>query len=309
MSSGHRHDHSHSHSHVGDRAAVRSVGRLAVAFGLTLGFVAVEVVTAFVAGSLALLSDAGHMLTDAAALGLALGAIIVANRARSEGARTFGLFRLEILASLANALLLFAVSGYVLVEAVLRLVDGDSDVDAGPMLIVAVAGLAVNVVVFVMLREGARDSLAVKSASVEALADAAGSVGVIIAAIVVAASGWDAIDPIVAIAIALWILPRAWQLARSALRVLLQVAPAHVDLDAVRGDLGALPGVVDVHDLHVWTLTSEMDVASAHVMIEPGADAHAVLDQARTSLEGHGIVHATIQVEPDDHEGCAELSW
>jgi cobalt-zinc-cadmium efflux system protein len=177
------------------------------------------------------------------------------------------------------------------------------------MLVVAIAGLAVNVVVFVMLREGARDSLAVKSASVEALADAAGSVGVIIAAVVVAATGWDPIDPIVAIAIALWIVPRAWQLAGSALRVLLQVAPAHVDLDAVRGDLGALAGVVDVHDLHVWTLTSEMDVASAHVMIEPGADAHAVLDQARASLERHGIAHATIQVEPDDHEGCAELSW
>jgi cobalt-zinc-cadmium efflux system protein len=309
VSPGHRHDHSHSHAHVGERAAVRSVGRLAIAFGLTVAFVAVEVVTAFVAGSLALLSDAGHMLTDAAALGLALGAIVVANRASSEGARTFGLFRLEILASLANALLLFAVSGYVLVEAVLRLVDGDSDVEAGPMLIVAIAGLAVNVVVFVMLRAGARDSLAVKSASVEALADAAGSVGVIIAAVVVAATGWDPIDPIVAIAIALWIVPRAWQLAGSALRVLLQVAPAHVDLDALRGDLGALPGVVDVHDLHVWTLTSEMDVASAHVMIELGADAHAVLDQARASLERHGIAHATIQVEPDDHEGCAELSW
>lgn len=299
---------SHAHDH-GHRTAARSVGRLGVAFGLTVGFVAVEVVTAFVAGSLALLSDAGHMLTDAAAIGLALGAIVVANRAGTDGARTFGLFRLEILASLANALLLFGVAGYVLVEAVRRLSEGASEVDAGPMLVVAAAGLAVNVVVFVMLREGARASLAVKSAAVEALADAAGSVGVIVAAVVVASTGWDAADPIVAIAISVWILPRAWRLASSAVRVLLQVAPEHVDLAAVKADLAALPGVVDVHDLHVWTLTSEMDVASAHVMISPAADAHAVLDQARATLVDHRIAHATIQVEPDDHEGCAELSW
>ena len=131
----------------------------------------------------------------------------------------------------------------------------------------------------------------------------------IVAAVVVAATGWDPIDPIVAIAISLWIVPRAWHLPASALRVLLQVAPEHVDLAAVKADLAAVPGVVDVHDLHVWTLTSEMDVASAHVMIAPTADAHAVLDQARALLVGHRISHATIQVEPDDHEGCAELSW
>jgi cobalt-zinc-cadmium efflux system protein len=302
------HGHGHGHRHD-QRTAARSVGRLGVAFVLTLAFVVVEVITAFVADSLALLSDAGHMLTDTAAIGLALGAIVVANRASTEGARTFGLFRLEILASLANAVLLFGVAGYVLVEAVLRLVDGSSDVEAGPMLVVAVAGLAINVIVFTMLRGGARDSLAVKSAAVEALADAVGSVGVIIAAVVVAASGWDPIDPIVAIGISLWIVPRAWALAASALRVLLQVAPEHVDLDAVKADLSALPGVVDVHDLHVWTLTSEMDVASAHVMIGPAADPHAVLDQARALLVRHRITHATIQVEPDDHEGCAELSW
>jgi cobalt-zinc-cadmium efflux system protein len=130
-----------------------------------------------------------------------------------------------------------------------------------------------------------------------------------VAAIVVATTGWEAIDPIVAIAISLWIVPRAWHIASSALRVLLQVAPAHVDLDTVRTELAALPGVVDVHDLHVWTLTSEMEVASAHVMVTPAADAHAVLDQARAVLVAHRIAHATIQVEPDDHEGCAELNW
>jgi cobalt-zinc-cadmium efflux system protein len=121
--------------------------------------------------------------------------------------------------------------------------------------------------------------------------------------------GWEPIDPIVAAVIAIWIIPRAWKLGGRAIRVLLQVAPEHVDLDSIRRELRALPGVVDVHDLHVWTLTSEMDVASAHVMVGAGADAHGVLDQARSLLLRHEIAHATIQVEPDDHHGCEELNW
>ena len=197
----------------------------------------------------------------------------------------------------------------MLFEAVVRLTEGDSSVESGPMLVVAIAGLAVNLIVFFMLRTGAQDSLAVRGAYVDAMADAAGSVGVIIAAVVIATTGWDPIDPIVAMVIGVWILPRAWRLAASALRVLLQVAPEHVDLDAIRTELMALPGVVDVHDLHVWTLTSEMDVASAHVMVGADADAHGVLDQARVLLLEHEIAHATIQVEPDEHAGCAELNW
>jgi cobalt-zinc-cadmium efflux system protein len=301
--------HDHDHHDALRRSAARNVGRLWIALGLTGAFVVVEAVSAVLTGSLALLSDAAHMLTDGVAIGLALGAIVVANRASTTGARTYGLFRLEILASLLNAILLFAVAGYVLVEAVLRLVDGDTDVDAGPMLAVAVTGLVVNLVVFVLLRDGARDSLAVRGAYTDAMADAAGSIGVIIAAVVIETTGWTPIDPLVAAAIGVWILPRAWQLAASALRVLLQVAPAHLDLDAIRAELLALPGVVDVHDLHVWTLTSEMDVASLHVMIGTETDAHRVLDEARVLLLDHEIAHATIQVEPDDHAGCAELNW
>lgn len=301
--------HQHDHGDALRRTAARNVGRLWVALALTVTFVVVEAITAFVSGSLALLSDSAHMLTDGVAIALALGAILVANRASSEGSRTFGLFRLEILASLLNAILTFAVAGYVLVEAAIRLVGGGSDVEAGPMLVVAVAGLAVNLVVFLMLRDGAQDSLAVRGAYVDAMADAAGSVGVIAAAVVIETTGWTPIDPIVAAVIGVWILPRAWRLAASALRVLLQVAPAHLDLDVIRAELLAMPGVVDVHDLHVWTLTSEMDVASAHVMIASGTDPHGVLDQARVLLLDHEIVHATIQVEPDDHAGCAELNW
>ena len=203
----------HDHGDALHRTAARNVGRLWIALVLTVTFVVVEAVTAFVTGSLALLSDAAHMLTDGVAIALALGAIVVANRASQEGSRTFGLFRLEILASLVNALLTFAVAGYVLVEATLRLVHGDSGVEAGPMLVVAVGGLAVNLIVFFMLRDGAQDSLAVRGAYVDAMADAAGSVGVIVAAIVIETTGWDAIDPIVAAVIGVWILPRAWRLA------------------------------------------------------------------------------------------------
>jgi cobalt-zinc-cadmium efflux system protein len=307
---GHDHGHGgHDHGDVLRRAAARSVGPLGIALVLTVVFVVVEAVTAFLAGSLALLSDSAHMLTDGLAIALALGAIIVANRASTEGPRTYGLYRLGILATLANAALLFAVAGYVLVEGVLRLVHGDTGVDAGVMLAVAVAGLVVNVVVFLLLRAGARESLAVRSAFVEALADMVGSVGVIVAALVIEITGWEPIDAIVAIAIGLWILPRAWGLAGSALRVLLQVAPPHVELARIRDDLASIPGVVDVHDLHVWTLTSEMEVASAHVMVTQGTDAHAVLDQARVLLLQHDIAHATIQVEPDDHAGCEEVDW
>ena len=307
MTSGH--GHAHDHSDAMRRTAAQHVGRLWVAFALTAVFVVVEAVTALVTGSLALLSDAAHMATDAVAIGLALAAIVIANRASREGGRTFGLFRLEILASLVNAILLMIVATYVLVEAALRLINGDFEVEAGPMLVVAILGLVVNLVVFAMLRAGARTSLAVEGAYLDALADAAGSVGVIAAAVILATVGWEPIDPIVAAIIAIWIIPRAWKLGASAVRVLLQVAPAHVDLDSIRSELRALPGVVDVHDLHVWTLTSEMDVASAHVMVGAGADAHGVLDQARSLLLRHEIAHATIQVEPDDHDGCAELNW
>jgi cobalt-zinc-cadmium efflux system protein len=306
---GHHAGHGHDHSDALRRTAARNVGRLWVALGLTVTFVVIEAVTAFVAGSLALLSDAAHMLTDGVAIALALGAIVVANRASHDGPRTFGLFRLEILASLVNAVLTFAVAGYVLVEAIVRLTNGDSNVESGPMLVVAVLGLIVNLVVFFMLRDGAQDSLAVRGAYVDAMADAAGSVGVIVAAVVIAVTGWDPIDPIVAAIIGVWILPRAWRLGASALRVLLQVAPPDVDLDAIQRELLAVPGVVDVHDLHVWTLTSEMDVATLHVMVTTDTDAHGVLDQARALLLEHDIAHATIQVEPDDHAGCAELNW
>jgi cobalt-zinc-cadmium efflux system protein len=301
--------HGHDHGSTLPRAGARHAGRLRIAFVLALAFLVVEAVTAFLSGSLALLSDAAHLLTDAVGIGMALAAIRLADRGRADESRTFGLYRLEILAALANALLLFGVTGYVLVEAGVHLAR-ESSVDAGPMLVVAALGLAVNVVSVGLLRGGARESLNVEGAYLDVLADSVASLGVIAAGTIVAVTGWTRIDALVGIAIAIWIVPRAWRLAASSLRILIQAAPSGFDVAKLQTELASVPGVVDVHDLHVWTLTSEMDVASAHLMVAAGTDPHGVLDQARDVLRArYEIAHATLQVEPDDHTGCAEVTW
>lgn len=300
---------SHSHGQAAERAGARYKRRLLVAFGLTALFMVVEAATGVLARSLALLSDAGHMASDVSGIGMALAAIHLADRRSGRRGRTYGLYRLEILAALGNALLLFGVAIYVVVEAVRRLLDG-ADVLAGPMLGVAAGGLVVNLVGFALLRSGAPESLNVEGAYLEVLADLLGSAGVIVAALVLFVTGWSWVDPVVAVGIGLFILPRAWRLGGQALRVLVQAAPPHTDLDELEAELRALDDVVDVHDLHVWTLTSGMEVATAHLMVGAGSDSHGVLDQARVVLrDRYGIDHATLQVEPDVHEGCDELSW
>lgn len=297
------------HTQVSARAGARHLRPLAIAFALVVVFMVVEVMAGFWTGSLALLSDAGHMAADALGLGMALAAIIAANRAQTQGHRTYGLYRLEILAALANAVLLFAVAGYVLYEAGRRLRD-PSEVLSGPMLLVAVAGLGVNLVGWWLLREGATESINVESAVLEVVADLVGSIGVIAAALILRFTGWQYADPLFGAAIGLFILPRAWRLGRRALRVLVQAAPEGLDLDRLRSRLSSIPGVLDVHDLHVWTLTSDMDVASVHLMTRNGADPHPILDEARTLLQDEcGIAHATLQVEPGTHQGCAEVTW
>jgi cobalt-zinc-cadmium efflux system protein len=310
VSTPHAHDHGHSHRPpAAGRVATRYKGRLVAALVLLSVVTVVEVVAGFATRSLALLSDAGHMLTDVGGLGMALAAIHVADRSSLARGRTFGLYRLEILAALTNAALLFGVATYVLVEAVRRW-NNPADVLAGPMLVVAVLGLVANVVAFWLLRDGSRASLNVRGAYLEVLSDLLGSLGVILAAVVLQVTGWDWVDPAVGVAIGLFILPRAWGLGAQAMRILVQAAPVGTDLAAIEAQLEAIDGVVDVHDLHVWTLTSEMDVASVHLMVSDGTDTHGVLDRARVVLrDGHGIGHATLQVEPDTHEGCDELAW
>ncbi len=269
----------------------------------------VEIVAGLMTGSLALISDAGHMATDALGLGMALAAIVAGERATTGKGRTYGLYRLEILAALANAVLLFAVAGYVIYEAIRR-VQEPPEVLATPMLLVAVAGLFVNVIGWRLLRAGAEESINVKGAYLEVVADLIGSVGVIVAALVMIVTGWRYADPLFAALIGLFILPRAWRLGHEALRILVQAAPRDLDLEALELDLTSIDGVVDVHDLHVWTLTSEMDVATVHLMTGDGTDTHQVLDRARDLLQNrYNLAHATLQVEPDTHQGCSELSW
>jgi len=312
----HHTDRSHGHSHGPALASAGERHRtpLLISFVLIGGFFIVEAVTGVLTGSLALLSDAGHMLTDVIGLGMALVAIQLAScfrlrDDRVEDGRTFGVYRLEILAAFVNALLLFGVAIWIVIEAVRRLFD-EPEVIGVPMLIVATLGLVVNLVAFSLLRQGSKESLNVEGAYLEVLADTVGSVGVIIAAVLVAAFGWTWADPVVAVSIGLWILPRTWRLGRRAVRVLLQAAPERIDLPALADDLAGIDGVCDVHDLHVWTLTSEMDAASAHLVVPTGSDHHAVLDQARDLLStNHRIDHGTFQVEPDCHEGCSELTW
>jgi cobalt-zinc-cadmium efflux system protein len=308
--------HDHQHGAAMARAGARHRNRLAIAFALIATYFVVEAVAGVITNSLALVSDAGHMLTDVIGLGMALAAIQLASRfGRSSQQRqattghTFGLYRLEILAAFVNSLLLFGVALFVMVEAVRRLFD-EPEVLGVPMLVVAVLGLVVNLVAFALLREGSKESLNVEGAYVEVLADTVGSLGVIVAAVALEIFGWAWVDAVVAALIGLWVLPRAWRLGGQAVRILLQSAPAGLDVAQLRAELGALPGVVDVHDLHVWTLTSDMEAASAHLMVSASADQHAVLDQARTLLaDNYGISHGTFQVEPDDHRGCTDLDW
>ncbi|PZR55007.1 cation transporter [Xylanimonas oleitrophica] len=276
----------------------RHLRPLVIAFSLTATFMVVEFVVGFWTGSLALISDAAHMGTDVIGLGMAMAAILVASRS-TDPQRTYGLYRLEVLAALANGVLLFGVAGWVLVEAVRRFSE-PPEVPGLPLLVTAVLGLVVNVISFRLLAAGAKESLNVRGAHLEVLGDLLGSVGVVVAAVVLWTTGWSYVDPLVGVAIGLFILPRTWRLSRQALRILLEVAPPEVEIAQVRDALLAVPGVAAVHDLHVWTITSGMDSASAHVVVEAGADRDTVLTGVHAVLrERFEVTHATIQCEAE----------
>jgi cobalt-zinc-cadmium efflux system protein len=297
--------HGHGHGHAG--ATHR--WRLRLAFGLVAGFFGVELVAGLLSGSLALLSDAGHMAADVVALGAALVATRIATREDTTGRRTFGSYRAEVFASGLAVLLMLGVSAYIALEAVGR-IGSSPEVAAGPMLLVGAVGLVVNIVALLLLRGGAQESLNVKGAYLEVVADALGSVGVIVAGTLVAATGDVWWDTGIALAIAVFVAVRAVMLGREVLAVLGQHAPSGMRPDEVAAELQRIPGVVDVHDLHVWTLTSGMNVATAHLMTDREADAHAVLDQASQTMKARfGVEHATLQVEPDTHTGCREVAW
>ena len=277
-------------------AAGRSRGVLAASLALTGGFMVVELLGGLVTGSLALLADAGHMLTDAAALALALFAIWVASRPPTP-AKTYGYYRAEILAALVNALLLLVVAGSILYEAWARF-RAPRPVWGLPMLVVAGAGLAVNLVSARLLHHHAAASLNVRAAYLEVLADALSSLGVIAASAIIIVTGWTQVDALVSALIAVLIVPRTWGLLRQAVNVLLEGTPAHLSLDEIEAAMVAVPGVQRVHDLHVWTLTSGREAMSAHVVVEDVRESDRLLETLHSVLHARfGIDHTTIQIE------------
>ncbi|MDX2406217.1 cation diffusion facilitator family transporter [Streptomyces microflavus] len=294
---------------MGSHAGGRHRWRLAVSFALVGSYFFVELAYGLISGSLALLSDAGHMAADVVALGAALVATRIATRPDTTGRRTYGSYRTEVFASLLSVLLMMGVAVYVVFEAVRR-IGATAEVSSGPMLVVGAIGLAVNVVALLLLRAGAAESLNVKGAYLEVVADAAGSVGVIAAGWLVAATGQAVWDTVIALAIGLFVAVRAVALGREVIAVLGQHAPSGMDPVAVSGDLADLDGVDQVHDLHLWTLTSGMNVATAHLVTADRADGHTVLDEARDLLrDRYGVAHATLQVEPASHTGCERVGW
>jgi len=285
--------HAHGHDHG---RPVSSRRRLALVLGLTVAFLALEAAAGFLLGSLSLLADAGHMLTDVAGLVLALVAMKLAERPPSPR-RTYGYHRVEILAALMNGLALFGVAAYILLEAWERL-SHPRPVAGLLVLGVAAAGLAVNVAGALLLRSGSRSSLNVRAAYNEVLADALSSVAVIVGATVIAATGWYWVDPMVAVLIAVFILPRTVTLLRDAVSVLLEGAPREVDMQALRSAMEDVPGVKRIHDLHVWTLTSGVHALSAHAIISEGAlHGEVLVELRRRVIHDFPIRHVTVQLE------------
>jgi cobalt-zinc-cadmium efflux system protein len=264
---------------------------------LTGTFVVVEVVGALWTGSLALAADAGHMLTDLGGLALALFATWIAARPPTP-AKTFGYYRVEILAAVVNALILLAVAGVILMEAYRRILAPPA-ILGGPMLAIATLGLGVNLLSAWLLRAGAAESLNVRAAYLEVLADALASVGVLIAALVVMLSGWTLVDPLASAAIAVFIVPRTWRLLTQAVNILLEGTPAHLEVGEIGAAMTRVAGVRRIHDLHVWTLTSGRDAMSAHVVVDDLAESARLLEELHAVLHARfGIDHTTIQLEP-----------
>jgi len=304
MGAGHDHG-TRGTAHAGGRHR----WRLAVAFVLVSGYFVVELTFGLLAGSLALLSDAGHMAADVVALGAALVATRIAAREDRTGRRTFGSYRAEVFASGLAVLLMLGVAVYVVVEALGR-VGAGTEVQTTPMLVVGGIGLVVNLVALSLLRGGATESLNVRGAYLEVVADTVGSVGVIVAGWLVLATGQSLWDTVVALAIGAFVAVRALTLGAQVLAVLGQHAPAGIDVEEVSAELCRLDGVDSIHDLHLWTLTSGMHVATAHLVTGEESAVQPVLERAGELLRArYGIAHATLQAEPRAHSSCAEVDW
>ena len=296
--------HGHSHAPAGT-AAGRHRKRLVLVVGITAAVFVVQVIGGLLSGSLALLADAGHMLTDSTGLVIALIATSLAVRP-ATAARTYGLQRVEVLAAMINGLLLVGIAVWVLLRAVQRW-NEPVDISSGLMLAVAIVGAFANAAGLLILRGGKDESLNLRGAYLEVLGDLLGSVAVIVAAIVITVTGYTRADSIASIAIFVLIVPRAWSLLRDVVDVLLEATPRGVDLDQVRQHMRDVPGVVDVHDLHAWTITSGVPVLSAHVVVDAGCIEQGrsgeVLDELGECLGEHfDVAHCTFQLEPEGHQ-------
>ena len=264
--------------------------------GLTFSFMIAEVAGAFITGSLALLSDAAHMLTDSAALAIALTAVRIARRP-ADARHSFGYHRFEILAAAFNALLLFAVALYIMLEAWQRL-NAPPDIAAEGMIALAFVGLVVNLIGMRLLHAGKDNNLNMRGAYLEVWSDMLGSLGVILGGVLILATGWAWIDTLIALGIGLWVVPRTWKLLKASLHILLEGVPDNIDIVRLRTELAQTEGVRGIHDLHVWSLSSGKPSLTAHAVLKPGASHEAVLDALRTRLVAeHGITHVTIQCE------------
>ncbi|MET9479447.1 cation diffusion facilitator family transporter [Streptomyces sp. NPDC006638] len=304
MGAGHDHGHTHGGPPPTGTAAAAYQGRLRIALGITLSVMVVEIIGGIAADSLALVADAAHMATDAVGLGLALLAIHFAARP-ADTSRTFGYARAEILAALANCLLLLGVGGYLLYEAIERFIV-PPDTRGGLAIVFALIGMAANLVSLSLLMRGQKESLNVRGAYLEVLADTLGSFTVLVSSVIILTTGWQTADPIAGLLIGLMIVPRTVKLLRETLNVLLEAAPRNVDMAEVRAHMLALPGVADVHDLHAWTITSGMPVLSAHVVVDQDALDSVGHEKMLHDLQGclgthFDVEHCTFQLEPRGH--------
>lgn len=295
----------HVHAHVHDRAESRRA--LAIALALTAAYTVVEVVGGIYTGSLALLADAVHMLSDNLALALALAAAWLAGRPATPG-RSYGYKRAEVLAALANGVLLVALSIWIFVAAIERLAE-PPDVLGGWMLVIAVVGIAVNIAAGAVLYRSRAGSINVDAAFRHVLADLLGSFGVLAAAVVILTTGWLQADPIVSILIGVLVLASAWTILRDSTEILLEATPRGMDATEIGGRLAGAPGVVEVHDLHVWTITSGFTALSAHVLVRPGEDCHGRRRELERLLHDEfGIEHTTLQVDHAAEGGLVEIA-
>lgn len=295
----HDHDRHYQHAHHHSRSSSRH--RLALTLGLAAIYMVAEIIGGLWTGSLALLADAGHMFSDVASLALSLFAAWVSERPPTSR-RTYGFYRTEILAAMVNGATLVAIAVYILFEAYHRFRD-PREVIGPAMMAIAVGGLAVNLLGLWLLSAGRDDNLNVRGAWLHVLTDALGSVGAIAAGALIWGFGWQWADPLASVLIAILVIYSSWRLLAEAVAVLMESAPHGIDVDEVRAAMGAAPGVVDVHDLHVWSITSGLDSLSAHVVIEEGHSHSELLTALRAMLdERFGIDHVTIQIEPVDFE-------